>query len=328
MNQEGPIQSSWCLSFRDPETGRALELRFAILVSKNGFQRIAEVWGIFFEKINNKDSQKTAITVVREAQDLSKFIKESENSFQISGCSFSSCASSGSIQSKGQTLEWNLKFKSRQKAFFDFTPPALKKFSLSKSVFVTPQPDLLFSGTVKVNGRVIEFNDTPGRQTHQNSQRNAHSLISGYANIFKNEQGAIIPFIFEAVSFRQFVIGSLPSPRVSSFYFVYEGKEFYFNSLRDAVHLRSKSDLSEWTFRAEKGDLVFQGSFSFELKDFAGISFEDTSGSIIYSSSSKFSDLKIQIYDHGKLKAALVADQTASVEILSRKKSPYVQVLN
>lgn len=324
MDENSPAQDSWRLSFRDPSVARAVEIRFSILRSKNGFHRSAEVWGIYFEKNGTQTSSKT---VIKEAHDLSKF-STLEDGFQIANCKYSSNRSQGSIQSKGQSIEWDLQYKPRQNASFDFIPTSVKKISLLKNHRITPQADLLFSGTMKINGKSVEFNQAPGLQSQQSGERNSHSWISGHSNSFKTEQGTEVPFIFEAVSLKNYFIGNIPSPKVSSFYFVYDGKTYYFNSIRDVVHLKSKNSISEWVFRAEKGDLIFQGTIHFELKDFAGLSFEDTNGSMIYLSESKFSDLKIQIYDQGKLKLALVSDQTTSIEIVSRKKNPYVQILN
>jgi hypothetical protein len=194
-------------------------------------------------------------------------------------------------------------------------------------MIVTPQPDLAFTGVVRVDGEEFRFHRAPGMQGHQSGPRNAHSWIHSHCNVFTNEQGVPVPFVFEGLSLRTHLLAGVPSPKITSVYFLYQGQIHHFNNIRDALRLKSNDSLSNWTFQAERGDLLFRGRATMEHKDFAGLTIEDTNGSLIYCASSKFSDLEIHVYNRGKLESALRANQTASVEISSRKKNPYVPLL-
>lgn len=322
---QGPYQESWYLSLRDPSTLRALDLRFSILISSNGFRRLAEAWAVFFQKNPGSEAVKIAM---KESFDLKTFSTVmNKEGFQISDCEFSDTQTRGKVQSKGRSIEWDLTMEPRQQAEFDLVPNAIKKTKLIRHMIVTPQPDLAFTGVVRVNGEEFRFNRAPGMQGHQSGPRNAHSWIHGHCNVFTNEQGVPVPFVFEGLTMRSHLLAGIPSPKISSFYFLYQGKEHHFNNIRDAIRLQSRHGLNEWTFQAERGDLLFRGRASVEHKDFAGLTLEDTNGSLIYVANSKFSDLEIHVYNRGKLESALRANQTASVEIASRKKNPYVPIL-
>ncbi|MFL5814615.1 MAG: hypothetical protein ACJ763_13655 [Bdellovibrionia bacterium] len=322
---QGPYQESWYLSLRDPLTLRALDLRFSILISSNGFRRVAEAWGVFFQKNPGSEAQKIAL---KESFDLKTFSTVmNKEGFQIADCEFSDTTTRGKVQSKGRSIEWELTMEPRQSTEFDLVPGAVKRMGLVRHMIVTPQPDLAFTGVVRVNGEEYQFNRAPGMQGHQSGPRNAHSWIHGHCNVFTNEQGVPVPFVFEGLSMRSHLLGGIPSPKISSLYFLYQGQQHHFNNIRDAIRLQSRHSLNDWTFQAERGDLLFRGRASVEHKDFAGLSLEDTNGSLIYCATSKFSDLEIHVYNRGKLESALRANQTASMEIASRKKNPYVPIL-
>ena len=322
---EGPYQESWYLSLRDPVTLRALDLRFSLLISNNGFRRVAETWGVFFQKTPGKDTSKLAL---KETFDLKNFSTAlNKEGFQIGDCAFSSNATRGKVQSKGQSIEWDLTMSPRQNVSFDLVPGSLRKTGLVRNMILTPQPDLSFDGVVRVNGEEFRFKGATGMQGHQSGARNIHSSIAGHCNCFINEQGVPVPFVFDGVSLRSLLFAGIPGPRVSSFYFLYQGKQHYFNSVRDMVRLKSKHSLNDWIFQAERGDLMFRGHATVEHKDFAGLTLEDTNGSLIYFATSKFSNLEIHVYNRGKLETALRGDQTAAIEISSRKKNPYVPLL-
>lgn len=321
----GPYQESWHLSWVDPSTQKALELRFSVLISNNGFRRIAEAWGAFFHKVPGKETTKVAL---KETFDLKHFtIASNKEGFQLGSCEFTNETTRGKIQSKGQTIEWDLTMSPRETASFDLVPSALRKARLVRNVIITPQPDLQFQGKIRINGTEHVLQSALGMQGHQYGQRSSHSWIIGHCNSFKNEQGASVPFVFEGISLKAHLIAGIPSPTISSFYFLYGGKKHHFNTVRDAVRLKSHHTLSNWTLQAERGDLLFRAHAGFEHKDFAGWTHEDTDGSLVYGASSKFSRLEIHVYQRGKLETALHADQCAYVEICSRKKNPYVPIL-
>lgn len=313
----------WHLKLNDPSSHRALWLRFVVLKSLNGFKKVAEVWGIYFHKTNGKEIKKVAI---KQNFDFSDFSSPSAKEVKIANCQLLGNRTFGAIQAKGQSIEWNLDFVNGQDASFAFVPRVLSKSKLIKTSIITDHEELFFTGKTKINGEVIEWDRASGMLGRIQGPRIGHSWVWSQCNTFFDEQGKAADLIFEGLT-TQTKLGPLTSPRISSFYFNYKNESYCFNTLKDAFFIKSKNTLKEWEFRAERKDISFRGYAKAEHKEFAGLTYEDTDGSLLYCSNSKLSDLRIIVYKKGKLEATFTAKETAAFEIVSRTKNPYVPLL-
>jgi hypothetical protein len=314
----------WFLKVNDRTGNRALWLRFTLLITRNGFQKIAETWAVCFQREQNRDVNKWA---VKQSFPIANFKVAGEGSIQIGECTLGPRETQGAIQSKGRSIQWNLKLRNLHDRPINLVPEGLKKLGVVKNDVWAVSENLLANGSVIVDGVPFEFSDAAGMQGHISGPKNGHSWVWGHANSFVNEKGEPVSFIFDGITAKARLPGSLSTPRMSSFYFFYQGNHYHFNSVWDALHLKSKSSITEWNFQADRGELSFRGSAKAEHKDFAGITYEDTDGSLLYCSNSKLSEMKIYVYRRGKLEATFLANGTAAFEIVSRRKNPYVKML-
>ncbi len=317
------FQKVWFLKLNDPETQRALWLRFTTLSSRNGFNQSSETWAVFFQRSDGQDVKKIAVKNTYGIQDFSQ---KDQDEVQIGTCKLLPQGTQGKIESKGNSIEWDLKFVAGRECSFQVIPKFLSETRLVKNSIFTPYEELYFSGITRINGEVFQWHEAPGMLGKFEGPNKGHSWIWGQCNTFVDKDGKPAQFLFEGMSVRT-KLGPLVSPFLSSFYFNYKGENFYFNTLRDFIRIRSKSTLNEWEFRAEREDLSFRGVVKAEHKDFAGLTFEDTNGSYLYCSNSKLAEMKIFVYRRGKLEATFTASGTAAFEIVSRDKNPYVPLL-
>lgn len=317
------FQEAWYLKLNDPITQRALWLRFTLLSSRNGFKRVAETWAVYFHRGENREVKKVAI---KQSYDLQRFSATDKPSIQIGGCELLPDSSHGSIQSRGNSIQWDLTFSPGTPSTFNLVPKILEKIGFAKNSVSTLYEDLMFSGTTTINGETVRWNHAPGMQGHLHGVKSAHSWVWGHCNTFLNEHGKPTDFVFEGLSARV-QVGPVIAPKLSSFFFFYRGENYYFNHLKDAISIKSKNTLNEWEFQADRNDLSFRGYAKAEYKDFAGLTYEDISGSLLYCSNSKLSDMRILIYRNGKLEATFNAISTAAFELVSREKNPYVPIL-
>jgi hypothetical protein len=315
-------QEVWHLKLNDPAKQRALGLRFVVLTSKNGFKRVAETWAVFFERGQNREVVKTVAKQTHELRDFS-----AGDGVRMAGCSLTGSATQGQVQAKGNSIRWDLKFQPAQDASFALVPRGLAKAGLIKNRVYTLNEDLRFSGTTEINGETLTWSDAPGMQGHFAGPRNAHSWTWGHCNSFRDEQGKASSTVFEGLTARVRLAGPLRSPKLSSFYFRYQDREYRFNTLWDGIHTRSRATLNQWNFRVERGELAFVGELRADYRDFAGLTLEDTDGSLLYCADSKLSDLKLLVYRSGKLEATLTAAGSAALEVVSRAKNPYVPLI-
>jgi hypothetical protein len=162
---------------------------------------------------------------------------------------------------------------------------------------------------------------------HLAGAKSAHSWVWGQCNSFVNEQKQVVPFVFEGLSLRGRIAGYLKSPQLFSFHFLHQGKAYEFNRLWDTLRSRSKSNLTDWHFQADQKDISFRGHVTAQHRDFAGMTYEDTDGSLLYGAVSKLSDMTIWVYRKGKLETTLRSQGSAGFEITSRSKNPYVPLI-
>jgi hypothetical protein len=328
----GAFHEVWYLKLNDPVTQRALWLRMTLLISANGFRRIAETWAVYFQRNGTKEVTKLAL---KETFDVKSFTTSPNGDIKIGECEFSGTRSRGKIQSKGKTISWDLQLATGHDAAFNLVPESLKRAGLVKNSAITVGEDLRFSGTTEItdpasgNGepQKITWNGAAGMQGHLSGTKSGHSWVWGHCNLFVDDHGKPVPFIFEGLSAKAQLMGTITSPKLSTFYFHYEGQPYAFNSLWDAVRVKSKNTLTDWEFQADRGELSFRGKAKAELKDFAGLTYEDTNGSLLYCANSKLSDMQVHVYRRGKLESAFYSNGMAAFEVVSRDKNPYVPLL-
>jgi hypothetical protein len=322
------FQQGWQIRLCDSQGQNALEIRFSFLVSRNGFQRRAEVCAVLFQCESGKETKKT---VLKQSFDPLSIATLPDGGFRLGPCELSRTASSGSIQAKGRSLSWDLSIRSRQKVTFDLVPASIRKATLSNTSISSLEADALFTGSCSLNpenaGKKIEWQQTPGVLECHTGPLTDHSWIWAHGNHFVNESGLPVPFVFEGLTLRAHLLGFLPSPNFSSFHFLFKGKTYAFHSVRDFLRIQSRHTLTEWHFQAERGDLIFRGHATVGPKNFAGLTLEDTQGSLLYCATTELCDLSIHVYRDGKLESAVRSEKSASLEIVSTKKNPYVPLL-
>jgi len=321
------FHEGWFLKLNDRSGTQALWLRFTTLVTHNGFQRIAETWAVFFQRAPGREITKSAL---RQRYPISAFSRDPsaiDSSVRVADCLLSRNGSRGSVQFKGRAIQWDLRLQDVHEKSICFVPESLKRLGIIKNDYWTLSENLHANGTVTVDGTVYEFKDSTAMLAHISGPKSGHSWVWGQANSFVDDKGQAVPFVFEGITAKSRLPGSLNSPRMSSFYFFYRGQHYQFSSVWDALHLKSKSTITEWNFQADRGDLSFRGTVKAEHKDFAGLTYEDTDGSLLYCANSKLSTMTVHVYRRGKLEATLVANGTAAFEVVSRRKNPYIKTL-
>ena len=313
----------WYLKLNDPVSQRALWLRFTLLSSGNGFKRVAEVWAVYFHRTPNREVKKVAL---KQAYDLSAFSAPLNSGLRIGDNELTATSTKGLVQSKGNSLKWDFSFIQERNSTFNLIPEFFSRMGFNTTSAETLCEELIFSGITEINGETIHWKDAPGMIGHFYGPKSGHSWTWGQCNSFIDEAGKPVSFVFEGLSARA-QVGPIKSPQISSFYFYYQNQNYSFNSLKDIIYLKSKNTLNQWEFQADRSDILFRGYVKSEYKDFAGLTYEDTNGSLLYCANSKLSNMKILVYKRGKLESSFTADGTAAFEVVSRIKNPYVPLI-
>ncbi len=316
------FQEVWYLKFNIPNTQSALWLRFTLLSSSNQFRQVAELWGIYFDHQNGATSKLA----------LKQTFAMSAASFdppviKIGQSTLSNQATDGVIQSRGKSIAWSLKTTQRSVASCNLVPKPLSQLKLVKNTVESVYEDLLFSGWIEIDGNRIEIDKALGMQAHLAGPKNGHNWVWAHCNSFTDEKNHLKDFVFEGLAARARLPGGLPTPTITSLYFWYQGKPYFFSTPTDWFRCHQKLKPNCWEIQAERGKLRFQGTIEFELRDFAGVTYEDTDGSLLYCSNSKLSNARFSVYENGRLIENFVSKRSAALEIVSREKNLYTPLL-
>lgn len=332
---------NWAYKVTDPQSQQSLWIRFTVLSSANGFRRASECWVIYAQKNSELNHGETEKVLLKKGYDIREFsVSHPENSFysenieqdvsnegghlNIGENGFSTTKLWGKLRSKGKTAEWDFEIKPRTEMAFNYVPPVTQKTSLIRSSFFNPGMDFIFNGTSTIKGRKIEWKDCPGTLVRSSGCHYPKSWAFAHCNSFLSDDGEPESAVFSGLTSDFFFAKPIPLPRMNSFYFFYKGKHYSFNSVWDSVRARSTPSLAEWSFRVDRDQMSFRGELTTEMKDFCGYAFEDTNGTLLYSSHSNLTDMKLHVYQNDKLEKTLTAKNSATFEMVSRKKSPYI----
>jgi hypothetical protein len=322
-NSRKAFHEIWQLKLNEPQSGCSLWLRFSILRSRNGFRELAEVSAVYSQRGAQKEIKRAAL---KQSFDLSLFKFEAPHSIQVGESFLNLNHCRGSLHSKGQSLSWDLSLNSSETLSFNAVPELLNKLTFNHQKRTTLQENLTVTGKLVVNNTQIELSHAEGCLSYMDQPTPLRTEAWAQCNLFQTEQGENADFIFEGFS-TQPKLSFLNLPKVSSFYFRYQKKEYVFNLLKNSLLHKSTCQLSSWDFQVDQGELSFRGQIKAELKDFTGLTFETINGSLIYNSNSHLSDMKILVYRKGKLESTFLSLGTTGFEISSSQKNPYVPIL-
>ena len=329
---EAGFNESWQLRITDPTGRQSALLQFRLLKSHNGFRKNCEIWATLLEK--NPASGDTHRMNLRQNFDLNEFevsdgtaLKElgAEPPFlRFGSAHLSPMGSTGSVSSKGRRLTWSLTWRPAESIASEFSRiPQGVRTRLKSS---TLHPLLAVSGSIELDGRIWHFENALGLREHQAGQSLPESWIWGQAPLVNSAKQAV-GFI-EASRLRNPIFGPIHTPALSTFWIRYQGRDFRFVTLWESLRARSSLLKHHWQFQVEKEDLRFTCSFSAELKDLAGLCYEDTNGSLAYVISTGLARMNLIVYRRGKLESTFQLDSGAHFEIGTRKPDPYVPLLS
>jgi hypothetical protein len=309
----------WYLKLNLGEAQPALWLRFTTLSLKSGLKTVAETWAIFFEPGAESAGRKLAL---KNTSTLGAYRTEADGTVAIEDSLFGPDHTSGCVVSRGNRIEWDLKFSPNSYTFFH-VPQLLQKLKLTKSVVCKPNMNVRFTGSFTVNGKRYECSDAPGCQGHIWGKSYAHGWAWAHCNLFEGGK----PAALEILSARVKLGGVVTSPQMSALCLEYKGERHELNRLADAFTTKSDYALTRWQFCGERGPLRVQGVINCDVRSLVAVTYEDTQGSLLYCNNTELASMTLSVYHRGKLDGTLQSRLTTGFETVSRQRSPYVELL-
>ena len=318
----GGFQEVWYLKFNNVEAARALWLRFTVLIRNDKSKEVAEVWAIFFDA-NDGSVHKVGI---KNTWPIASFENMETQGLRIEHNSLLPDRTEGSVSDDNHQLRWSLFLKPLNNLQFDFVPAMLPRFKLVKNTAATVYENLAFSGWCEVDGARYEWTNAPGMQGHLSGPRNGHSWAWGHCNCFSDPSGAYAPVVWDGLCARA-PLGKGAAPPLTSMFFRIGDKTYHVNTMRDVLRSRSHYDFDQFTFRVKKCGVLFEGTVSARLEDYAGVTYEDTDGSLLYCHNSKISDMILSVTHANGATTEYKANRAVAYEVVSREAHPNVPLL-
>ncbi|MBI3270287.1 MAG: hypothetical protein HYZ53_14855 [Planctomycetes bacterium] len=225
-----PHYEAWYLTLYDPRGGRAIWLRYTILVPDGGAGRgEAGVWLFAFDA--DAPDRRVAEKRIRPLSELKA--ETDPLVFRLGEDVFSEGRTTGSVDGPRGPLSWDLSFRPCPGTYHHLHG-LLRALHVSKATVCAPNLDTRFHGEVRLGGTTVRVEGWPGQQAHVWGTRYAPGWIWAHANAFEGKDGTV----FEGVSSR-IPLGGKPSPPLTSLFFLDSGTERAWRSPRHLLGTRS-----------------------------------------------------------------------------------------
>ena len=197
----------------------------------------------------------------------------------------------GEVTSQGRSLTWSLAFEPAARTFQHLPASIRHRIENKVSTVCSPNLSVPFSGTVKLDGEVLEFDNEVGCQSHRWGRKHSTSWAWTHCSDFDENDATV----FEGVAARA-SIGPLPAPTTTFLYLHHEGEDIAFNDLRSSLRARSRYTLPSWAFTADNGTWRVVGAARFRIEHAVQVEYADPDGTPRFCANSEIADIALELY--------------------------------
>lgn len=314
---------SFFLKANAPEEPVAVWLKFTILAPTDGRAPVAEVWAVVFDR---RSGTVESVGAKETFPAASAELGRDRFLFAVGGSRLEPGRTAGAVRGGGREIAWDLAFTEGGPPLHIFPSEALYEMRrVPRSKQLSPHPDSLFSGTVRVDGREIAVRDWPGEQGH-NWGRGHSYAVWAHVNMFRKSPGTV----FEGASARV-KVGPFTTPLLTLMVLRHRGHTFAFNGLTQLWNRSVELTRGRWAFTAESREARLSGLFLAEPKEQVALIYEDPDGTKRYCLNSKIARCRLRLavragrgFEHA---ATLETGDKAALEVLVREEGHGVKVL-
>lgn len=224
----------------------------------------------------------------------------------------------GEVADGDRMLTWSLDMTPSNRCFHHIPSRIRGRAEKKVSVVCSPNLHVPFSGSVKMDSEVFEFDEEPGCQSHRWGHAHANTWAWAHCSSFDEGPDAL----FEAVAAKS-TIGLLPSPTLTFVYARLDGEDLVFNELKWALRAKSSYEMPTWAFSARNDDWKIVGASRVHPERLVQVTYMDPDSTLRYCANSEVADLALEVY--GKKDGrwlhhrSLTASRTAHLEFGQRE---------
>jgi Tocopherol cyclase len=279
---------AWYFTATHRRTGVGLWLRYTItsLIAGDPY---CELWGFFFDP----EGKRTFSGKARYGIDVlgSGPGRDDGALVRIGHAWLTENHLEGAIDNDERTLSWSLDFAPSDRCFQHLPPQVRSRVERRISTVCAPNLDVPVTGSVTLDGEILNFDGEPGHQGHRWGRRNSSTWAWTHCAVFEGSDDAV----FEGVAARS-GLGPIPIPTMTFLYLSLNGEDIAFNDLRGALRAKSRYELPTWAFTAHNDQYRIIGAARSSIDRIVQVRYTDPDGTLRHCANTEIGDLAIEVY--------------------------------
>ncbi|MFZ5757552.1 MAG: hypothetical protein ACOY3X_11650 [Pseudomonadota bacterium] len=213
---------------------------------------------------------------------------------------------------KPHRIRWNLRYTGGGEPMV-FLPERLYELPLPKAKAVSQRPMVSFSGTLEVDGEVIEVRDWIGSENHNWGSKHTDTYAWGQVAGFDNAPDAFLEAITAKLKF-----GPVWTPAMTIVCLRLDGEDYKLNALTQSLRASGSWEYFDWQFdSAHRSGLRMRGRIHAARADFIGLTYYNPPGGAHTCLNSKIAACELTVERPGMSTRILRTAHRAAFEILT-----------
>ena len=176
----------WYFIFNDLASGDGFWIRYTLLNPLDSRPEAgAALWFAYTCKANPARS-----IAIQRAVGGDFTAPPGEFTIRIGGATLEEGALRGGLEADGHSASWELRYQAAPEPHYYFGE-RLRRLTARRTSVTLPNPRILLSGQVSVDGRTIDVSAAPGHQAHHWGVERAPRWLWGHCCAFENEQAVL-----------------------------------------------------------------------------------------------------------------------------------------
>jgi hypothetical protein len=308
---------SYFLRANHPKRALAFWIRYTFFIPQGRVQdATGELWAVYF------DGEDKSISAARTSFPMAACrIGRATLDLAIGAARLGDHILSGAATCAGRSLAWRMSYTAPQAPLM-LQPEAMYERPFPRAKVLVPAPGAVFSGSLRLDGTVIEIDRWTGSQNHNWGSRHTDAYAWGQVAGF---DGA--PDVFLECATARLKIGFMLTPPLTLVVLRIGALEFSLNSVTQAVRTRAHFDFFYWEIDAQNADVRITVSIRAPRQSFVGLDYPNPPGGSKTCLNSKLASCVLTVEQRGQRMRSYASGTGAAFEILTDRSDHGVTVL-
>ena len=201
----------------------------------------------------------------------------------------------GEVTSDGRSMSWSLDLEPATRCWHHLPSSIRTRVERRVSTVCSPNLSVPFSGTVKLDGELLEFEGERGCQSHRWGRRHSESWSWAHCSNFQEDETAVLEGLAAQAS-----LASVSLPTTTFIYLRFEGRDVELNDLKWALRARSRYELPTWSFSARNDRWKIVGAARARAERMVQVQYVDPNGSSHFCANSEVGDMAVEVYQRSE----------------------------